>query len=308
MNLKEIDQIEITSLVDNYTDLLRTDSTPVIKRPSLPYRETLFAEHGLSLFITIWDDGDAVSILMDAGASDIALLHNSSRLGVPMSDISAMVISHGHDDHMGGMKAVFQHESRSIPVYIHPGSLNLRQKRIPGHPPIEIEPEDVESLIRAGAGFIFTPGPTRFCHDRFLITGEVERSTEFELTNPVYYIQSSGTWTPDLFHDDQALIFHLKGKGLVIITGCAHAGIINTVRYARKITGVNRIHAVIGGFHLSGPFFKPIIEPTIMAMKTIDPAFVVPMHCTGWEGITRFMEEMPDQVLLNTVGTSYMFG
>lgn len=121
-------------------------------------------------------------------------------------------------------------------------------------------------------------------------------------------MEQSGTFVPDVFHDDQAVILKLEGKGLVVITGCAHAEIINTVHYARKITGVNQVHAVIGGFHLSGSFFKPAISPTIAAMKAIDPSFIIPLHCTGWEAITRFKEEMPNQVILNTVGTTYMFG
>jgi 7,8-dihydropterin-6-yl-methyl-4-(beta-D-ribofuranosyl)aminobenzene 5'-phosphate synthase len=114
-------------------------------------------------------------------------------------------------------------------------------------------------------------------------------------------------WLPDPIRDDQALVINVQGKGLVILSGCAHVGIINTVEYAQKITGIEKVHAVMGGFYLTGPAFAPIIRPTIDAMKQIDPDYVVPMHCTGWNAINRFAEEMPGKFILNTVGTKYLF-
>jgi 7,8-dihydropterin-6-yl-methyl-4-(beta-D-ribofuranosyl)aminobenzene 5'-phosphate synthase len=99
----------------------------------------------------------------------------------------------------------------------------------------------------------------------------------------------------------------VKDKGLVIIGGCSHAGIINTVKHAQKVTRTNKIHAVLGGFHLTGPMFEPIIEPTIEEMKKVDPTFVIPMHCTGWKAINQFAEKMPSQFLMNSVGTTYVF-
>jgi 7,8-dihydropterin-6-yl-methyl-4-(beta-D-ribofuranosyl)aminobenzene 5'-phosphate synthase len=114
-------------------------------------------------------------------------------------------------------------------------------------------------------------------------------------------------WVPDPISDDQALVINVKGKGLVVISGCAHAGIINTIEYAKKLTGIETVHAVIGGFHLSGPLFAPVIQPTIDAMKRISPDYVVPMHCTGWTAVNRFFEEMPGRCILNTVGTTYVF-
>jgi 7,8-dihydropterin-6-yl-methyl-4-(beta-D-ribofuranosyl)aminobenzene 5'-phosphate synthase len=104
---------------------------------------------------------------------------------------------------------------------------------------------------------------------------------------------------------DQALVINLKGKGLVVVSGCAHAGIINTVLYAKKITGVEDVHAVVGGFHLSGPIFEPIIEKTIEAFKEMDLKLIVPMHCTGWKAIQRFSEAFPDSFVLNSVGSAF---
>lgn len=308
MKVQEIDRAHIAVLVDNYTDLLRSDTTPIVKRPPLPNGEVLLAEHGLSLHITIWSGGESISVLMDAGASKISLLYNAAHLGIPLHDIGALVISHGHDDHVGSLVEVLERAARPVPVYVHPGSFSRRQKRFSDKPFIDIPPPDMIACKNAGAEFLFTPSPTLFWQDRILITGDIARTTEFEQSNPVYYVEESNSWVPDLFHDDQAVILNLKGKGLVIITGCAHAGVINTIQYARTITGVSQVYAVLGGFHLSGPFFSRIINPTIAAMREIHPGYVIPLHCTGWEAITRFIEEMPDQVILNTVGTVYTFG
>lgn len=103
---------------------------------------------------------------------------------------------------------------------------------------------------------------------------------------------------------DQAIIIKLKDKGLVVISGCAHAGIINTVNYSKKISQTDKIHAVLDGFHLTGPLFEQIISPTIEEMKKIGPDYLVPMHCTGWDAINQFKEEMPDNVIINTVSTT----
>lgn len=308
MRLQEIDRAEITVLVDNYTDLLRSDSSPVVTRPPIPNGEVLLAEHGLSLFIRAWSGDESVSVLMDAGASKIALLYNAARLGISLHDISAIVISHGHDDHVGSLVDVLEQEDRPIPVYVHPGSFSKRQKRFSNEPFIDIAPPDMNACRNAGAELLFTPSPTLFWKDRFLITGEIERTSGFEKCNPVYFVEESDSWVPDTFHDDQAVVLNLKGKGLVIITGCAHAGVINTIRYATAITGIDQIYAVIGGFHLSGSFFSRIIDPTVACLKEIHPGYVVPLHCTGWEAINRFTQEMPGQVIVNTVGSAYTFG
>lgn len=307
MILNPIDHVEVMVLVDNYTDLLLTDNSTVFVRPSLPYGEVLLAEHGLSLYITLWEGTSSQSILMDTGASKISLRYNAARMGINLQDISALVISHGHDDHVGSLKEILEESSKPVPVYIHPGSFSKRQKRVSGKPVVNMPPLDIFELAPAKAEWCMTSGPTCMGQDRVLITGEIERTTIFERSNPAYYVEKSDTWIPDVFLDDQAVVFNLKGKGLVVITGCAHAGVINSVYYARKITGIDKIYAVIGGFHLSGPFFRSVIDKTISAMQEIDPVYLIPLHCTGWEATTRFMREMPGKVILNTVGSAYRF-
>ena len=143
--------------------------------------------------------------------------------------------------------------------------------------------------------------------DLVSVLGQVERVTEFEKGFPWAEALIDDEWVVDPFIDDQGVAVKVKGRGLVVISGCAHTGIINTVKHARKVTGTDKVHAVLGGFHLTGPLFEPIIGPTIEETKRIGPDYIVPMHCTGWKAITQFATEMPEQFLLNVVGTTYVF-
>lgn len=140
-----------------------------------------------------------------------------------------------------------------------------------------------------------------------LITGQIHRTTEFETGFPIHWARRGKKWEPDpLIHDDQALVVNLKSKGLVVLTGCGHAGAINTVRQARTLTGVERVHAIIGGFHLSGPLFEPIVAPTVAALRELSPELIVPAHCTGWRATHAIAHEFPDAFVQNSVGTTFV--
>jgi 7,8-dihydropterin-6-yl-methyl-4-(beta-D-ribofuranosyl)aminobenzene 5'-phosphate synthase len=150
--------------------------------------------------------------------------------------------------------------------------------------------------------------PSSLLDGGLLLTGEIERTTEFERGLPVQQAFRDGEWQPDpLIHDDQALVAHLRGRGLVVITGCGHAGLINTLRHARKLTGVDRLYAVVGGFHLAGPVFEPQIQPTVEALRGFDPQVVVPTHCTGWRAIHALAAAFPEAFIPGSVGTRYVF-
>ena len=141
------------------------------------------------------------------------------------------------------------------------------------------------------------------------MTGEVDRTTDFEHgMAPTHQAQRDGEWRPDqLILDDQALVADVKGKGLVVITGCGHAGVVNTVRYVSRLTGSNRIHAVVGGFHLNGPRFEPLIGPTCDAFAQMAPDFLVPAHCTGWKATHALAARFPQSFLQSSVGTRFEF-
>ena len=150
--------------------------------------------------------------------------------------------------------------------------------------------------------------PTAIAGNTILVTGEVARTTDFEKGMPGAYVEKDRHLLPDPIMDDQSLIVHLQGKGLVLITGCCHAGIINTIRYAQNITGIGEVYAVLGGLHLSGPAFAPIVERTIEELQRIHPEVIVPMHCTGWDSTKRLAEAFKRGFVLNSVGTTYVLG
>jgi 7,8-dihydropterin-6-yl-methyl-4-(beta-D-ribofuranosyl)aminobenzene 5'-phosphate synthase len=141
-----------------------------------------------------------------------------------------------------------------------------------------------------------------------LISGEVARTTEFEKGFPIHYAKRNDHWQPDpLIMDDQCAIMHVKDKGLVIVTGCGHSGIINIIRNAQAITGITQIYAVIGGFHLTGGLFEPIIPATINAFKEIAPRYIIPGHCTGWSATHQIARAFPESFIPSSVGTTLMF-
>jgi 7,8-dihydropterin-6-yl-methyl-4-(beta-D-ribofuranosyl)aminobenzene 5'-phosphate synthase len=147
--------------------------------------------------------------------------------------------------------------------------------------------------------------PSYLLGGMLLVSGQIHRSTEFETGFPIHFAKVAELWQADpLIHDDQAAILNLRGRGLVVLTGCGHAGVINTVRHAQALTGVDRIHAIIGGFHLSGALFEPRIAPTVAALKEIAPNIIMPAHCTGWRATHAIAREMPDAFIASSVGTT----
>jgi len=137
--------------------------------------------------------------------------------------------------------------------------------------------------------------------------GEIPRSTDFEKGWPIVHCQKDGKEVWDAIEDDTSIVMNIKDKGLVILSGCAHAGIVNTVHHAIAVTGIDKVHAVMGGFHLAGPFFEPIIDRTTQELQKIHPAYVIPTHCTGRKAIMAMEKQMPDQFILNMSGTKLTF-
>ena len=143
-----------------------------------------------------------------------------------------------------------------------------------------------------------------------MITGQIPRETSFEKGFPLQYaeIQGEKELVPDpLVNDDQAIIVNIRQKGLVILTGCGHAGIINTINYAKKVTKINKVFAILGGFHLTGGIYEEAIEPTIKELQRADPKYIIPCHCTGWKATNKIIEMMPEKFIQTSVGTSFNF-
>ena len=310
--LKAAERVEILILVDNYVDLLLPDLFPVVQRAVLSEgnevpRTTLLAEHGLSLLITIYAEGKEHKLLFDTGYTKLCIKNNVERLGVRLLNIEAVIISHFHMDHTGGLEWVIGECKRGISVFVHPDAfLYPRYALFPnGLKLLFPKMLDKKWLIDKGVKVVETRSVTKICDGLALVTGQIDRKSDFEKGMPNLFIHRDGKDEKDPILDDQALVILLKEKGIVVISGCAHAGIINTVRYAQKITGVEQVYAVIGGFHLSGPAFEQSIEPTVEELKKIKPEVLVPMHCTGWTAVKRMAETFP-LCVLSSVGTKVL--
>jgi len=311
LSLKQVERVEIITLMDNYVDVLLQGSEMVTRPPLSKEQEiptdSLVAEHGLSQLVRVFAGGSTHTMLFDTGYTQSGVPHNLEVLGINLEGIEAVVMSHGHMDHTGSLYPILERLGRPVPVVAHPEAFHtpryfgLRDGRKLRFP-VTLRKDD---LIRFGGEVLESREPLLLADGTVLVTGEVERTTPFEKGLPNATLERNGKEEKDPIRDDQALVIHLKGKGLVIVSGCAHAGIVNTVLHAKKITAVNEVYAVIGGFHLSGPMFEPIIEKTVEALNKMNLKMIVPMDCTGWKAIQRFAEAFPDSFVLNSVGTTF---
>jgi 7,8-dihydropterin-6-yl-methyl-4-(beta-D-ribofuranosyl)aminobenzene 5'-phosphate synthase len=197
--------------------------------------------------------------------------------------------------------------SRKMPLLLHPDAFLERKLRFPDGHEINLPPPDRRLLSQDGIELIEERGPSYLLSGLVLVTGQIHRATPFEQGFPIHYARIADQWQQDpSIHDDQAVVLHVKNKGLVILTGCGHAGAINTIRYAQELTGVQKVYAVIGGLHLTGALFERIIPPTIAALKELNPALIVPAHCTGWKATHAIARELPEVFVPNSVGTRFM--
>ena len=308
------DGVTITTLVENYVDMLIPD-TEMVKRPGLafhfdPRNKPIQAENGISFLVDIFFAEQKYSILFDAGLTDSVILHNMSALGVSPNSIDHAVISHGHPDHYGGLLGLLKVRDHPLPVIVHPNAFLTRYvvARNGSVIPYYNQSFRKDELEAAGGRLVMATtavqiGPAAFT------TGEIPLKEPFEPPGPPSGIPSSlrcireGRFEEDETLDDVALVICLKDKGLVVIAGCAHAGIINTLRQAQAVTGVKQVHAVFGGFHLGFPGIgEEKSESTIQALKRLKPAIVSPMHCSGFKTLAAVSREMPEAFLLNTAG------
>jgi len=192
-------------------------------------------------------------------------------------------------------------------MVVHPLVWTPRRLAVPGQDVFELPTLSRRALEGEGFEVIERRVPSLLLDGAVLITGEVDRTTEFERgMPPSHQALVGGEWRHDaMVIDDQALIVHVRDRGLVVLTGCGHAGAVNIVRHAQRLTGVSRLHALIGGLHLSGPAFEPIIGPTVAALTAAAPDLIVPGHCTGWRAQHALAAALPDAWVQGSSGTTY---
>jgi 7,8-dihydropterin-6-yl-methyl-4-(beta-D-ribofuranosyl)aminobenzene 5'-phosphate synthase len=317
--LQEIERLEVIALMDNVSDPF-TKSHPSMRWNESQYRESVLnkttfcgadfcrACNGLSLFMRFQINGKSHAILFDAGPDDNLVVDNAKRMGVDLTEVEAIILSHGHFDHYGGILSVLDAIGRkNIPIHTHPDlfiprafgkdalmkcSYNLTNADIENHGGIICE----------------STSPTMLFADSVLISGEVPRNTVYETGSPAECRKQNGNWepSPDVI-DERTLIFNLKNKGLCVFTACGHTGVVNATKHAKHLTKKESIHFVMGGFHLAPPEVKERISPTIEDLVTIDPNFIITGHCTGALAQAKLTETFAKRHIPYGVGTVFDF-
>lgn len=309
IRVTEVDRVTVWVLTDNYYDALRPDSK-ITKRYRVVPGKSIHAEHGLAYYVETVVNGEASACMFDYGLDPLGVMNNIALLGLDVGKANAFSLSHGHFDHwMGAVSILKQNQSRiarGTPFYVGEEAFARRYSLRPGTTDAadigQLGKEDIEAL---GLKVVEVKNPLQIIPGAYF-TGNIERVTTYEKVPPSLLIKRGEKPEPDDFRGEQALFFSVKGKGLVVLSGCAHAGIVNTVKHAQKIAGTDKIQAVMGGFHLINA--KPeVIQNTVADIKAMKPDYIVPTHCTGFEAIVAFSREMPTEFTLNTAGTQYTF-
>jgi 7,8-dihydropterin-6-yl-methyl-4-(beta-D-ribofuranosyl)aminobenzene 5'-phosphate synthase len=269
----------------------------------------LRAEHGFSALVTVRRGTTTTRLVFDTGISPDGMTDNADRIGVDLGGVQGVVLSHGHFDHAGGLPGLAGRGGgrQALPMTVHPLVWTRRRLSVPGTDGFELPTLSRRALEAEGFAVVERREPSLLVDGCVLVTGEIDRTTEFERGMPPAHEAWDGAgWRHDpLVLDDQALVVHVRGQGLVVLTGCGHAGAVNIVRHALRLTGVDRLHALIGGLHLGGPFFEPIIPPTVQALTELRPDVLVPGHCTGWRAQHALAAALPQAWLQGSSGTRY---
>ncbi|MEM1581394.1 MAG: MBL fold metallo-hydrolase [candidate division WOR-3 bacterium] len=278
LELRKAERVEVISLIDNSIDLLSTSPREEVKC-FRDWAKRVFrypiAEHGFSMLVRVFDGDEVHSVLFDAGGSPQGAVINARRMGINLTEVECIVLSHGHYDHFIGLPAVVRVINKSgLPIIVHNGM--FKKRGAAGSDGIIRKYPDFPSEDRVKpAKYIETKQPCLIANGLILITGEIPRNIPFETGYPQHKTFINGKWEQDPWiWDERAIIINVKQKGLVILTGCSHAGIVNTILYAQHLTCVKSVYAVLGGFHLAGKEFEERINQTIEEIKKDKPTTI----------------------------------
>lgn len=263
-NLGKVESVRITTLLDDYAG----------------YETSFYAQHGIALLVEATSHGTSKRILLDVGQDSKPILHNMEILGIDPSSIHAVLLSHCHYDHTQGLIGMLKAIGREIPVIGHPSIFRDNYIFAPFLRNIGITEENGISEIKKAGGQLFLTGEPFEIMPGVLSTGEVERLVDFERQGVGTYNLIDGQISGDRIIDDLSIVVNVEGEGLVIVVGCSHAGIINIIKHAQRITGIEKVAAVMGGFHLIEAS-EERIQKTSQALKEMNIDLVVAGHCTG---------------------------
>ncbi len=320
-----VDRLDILVLVDNVTDSLSSTPSNVIpewtglltsgRMRIVSGGAICCAHHGLSLLITAHLGANKRTLLFDAGPEGATFQRNAGILGVDFGAIDAVVLSHGHWDHAGGLvtaiESIAGHRGKGeVPCYVHPGMFAQRATQRPtGEMAVHEPVPDPALLAEAGAKVINTHEPQALCGGAFYLSGEIPRRTRYELGLPGHMRRAADgkSWEPDpLLMDERFVSVHVRDKGQFVFSACSHAGVINVLRHAKRTFPKVPLYGVMGGFHLSG-ITEKAIPNTVADLKKLRLKLLAPGHCTGWRATSAMARAFGDDLLApSAVGKRYL--
>lgn len=310
MALPAIDRIAITTVVDNAVDNLRRDERVARRFGHATARRmpTLRAEHGLAHWVEVARGGEVTRLAFDFGRTGESFTHNVRELGLDPGTLDALALSHGHMDHFGGLGGFLETYRRfmkpALPFYAGSDHFLPRWNARDGHATY-IGRLDREELGRQDLAVqvIEAPAPVA---EGVLLSGEMREAEPFETIPASLRVERDGAVVQDTFIGEQTLVAHVRDRGLVVVTSCSHRGIVGICRHAARISGIPRIHAVVGGFHLSGLDDERITR-VVDAFRGLGIDYLVPQHCTGMEAMVAIGARLGPAVVWSSVGTTFTF-
>lgn len=306
----EVDKLTIWLLADNYYDANEPD-TKITKRYRSVAGKAILAQHGLSYYIETVTAGKTSACMFDFGLDPVGVMNNVALLGLDLGKANAFSLSHGHYDHYTGALSILKQTQTRIaagtPFYVGEEAFARRYTlRSGATEPTDLGQLNKDEIEALGLRVVEVKTPTEIIPGAY-VTGNIERVTSYEKIPASQQIKRGEKIESDLFPGEQAVFFNIKGKGLVVLSGCAHCGIVNTVKHAQKVSGTEKVHAIMGGFHLI--VAKPeLIQSTVADIKAMKPDHIVGTHCTGFRAMVALSKEMPEEFTISTAGTKYTFG
>ena len=311
--MRECDQLRLTVLVDNYIDMLMSNS-PGITRQGMPEhfgarRGTPLAENGISFLLEVVAGGRTTTILFDAGMSPIPLVHNAKLLGVDLTKVDQVVLSHGHPDHFGGIYAALGEIGYRVPVLVHPSAFTPRLIQRPEVTLQFFNKALTEADLTAAGGAVVALKDPLEIAPGVMTSGEIPTTVDFEEEVPVGRMSvRDGHVCADPIEDYQTLIVKVKGIGLIVLDPCGHAGVVSSIDHAIKLAEAESAYGVLGGFHLGhAGITQTKVDRTIDELAERGLSWISPMHCSGFRTQRAVAERMPEAFQLMTVGTVVTF-
>ena len=331
--LPEVDRLSVRVVTDSYHHLFEASgnfgevAVQRWERPPLPEPRTLQNEWGLSLHLESARGAETRQVLIDFGFTGDTLNNNLDLLGIDLAKLDAMLLSHGHYDHFGGMVGFLAAHGKKLkpglPFYLGGEECFCSRETGPADAPSSFGTLDRRAIAQAGLQVLFAERPSLLA-DHGVTTGYIPLASFEKPAQPsrmkigmrdgvgcapegLPLEKRKLTIVTDDFQHEQATCFNVKGKGLVIMTSCGHRGIVNSVLGAIKVSGIRKVHAIMGGFHLM-PMPLEYVRSTVAALKEIKPDYLIPMHCTGTTFYEVAKQELPGRVLLSSTGTRFTFG